>query len=146
MFTSGTTGAARGVLLTNGALMRSALAWNSFLDARTDDHWLATLPLSHVAGLGLVLRSACSGARLTVHDRFDPSAVRAALAGDGVTHLSLVPTQLVRLLDGWPGRRHHGCAALLLGGAPIPVALVERALAAGLPVVPTYGLTEAASG
>jgi O-succinylbenzoic acid--CoA ligase len=148
VFTSGTTGLPRGALLTHANLLASAHAWNSFLDARQDDHWLAALPLSHVAGLGLVLRSVCSGARLTVLDRFDTDAVRAALAGSadlGISHVSLVPVQLARLLAGGPiaASRLRG---LLLGGAPIPVALVERALAAGLPVVPTYGLTEAASG
>ena len=122
VFTSGTTGTPRGALLTHGNLLASARAWNGFLDASPDDHWLAALPLSHVAGLGLVLRSTCSGARLTVHDRFDPDAVRAALAGTtdpGVSHLSLVPTQLARLLEA--GRvEAPRLRALLLGGAPIP--------------------------
>ena len=145
MFTSGTTGMPRAAMLTHGNLLGSASAWNRFLDARPTDHWLAALPLSHVAGMGVVLRSACSGALLTVHDRFDPAAVRAALAADGVTHLSLVPTQLGRLLEGGPVTA-PGLRALLLGGAPIPAELVRRAVAAGLPVMPTYGLTEAASG
>ena len=145
VFTSGTTGTPRGVRLTHGNLLSSARSWNTFLGAREDDHWLATLPLSHVAGLGVVLRSMVAGARLTVHDRFDPSSVRAAIADDGVTHLSLVPTQLERVLDLGPvvGPRLR---AILLGGAPTSPDLVRRALAAGLPVVTTYGMTEAASG
>ncbi len=148
VFTSGTTGTPRGALLTHANLLASANAWNGFLDARPDDHWLAALPLSHVAGLGLILRSVCSGARLTVHDRFDPGAVCAALAGTadlGVSHLSLVPVQLARLLEAGQVTAPR-LRALLLGGAPIPATLVEQASAAGLPVVPTYGLTEAASG
>ena len=145
MFTSGTSGEPRAALLTHANLLASADAWNSFLDAGSTDHWLAALPLSHVAGLGVVLRSTRSGARLTVHDRFDPTAIRRALAEAGVTFVSLVPTQLHRLLDEGPVVA-PGLRALLLGGAPIPVALVRRAVEAGLPVVPTYGLTEAASG
>ena len=145
VFTSGTTGEPRAALLTHANLLASAVAWNGFLDARPSDHWLSALPLAHVAGLGVALRSACSGALLTIHDRFDPAAVRAALADEGVTHVSLVPAQLDRLLDGGPVRA-PALRALLLGGAPIPEGLVRRALAAGLPVVPTYGLTEAASG
>ena len=145
VFTSGTTGQPRGVRLTHANLLASAHAWNAFLDSNADDHWLATLPLSHVAGLGVVMRSLVSGARLTLHDRFDPTAVRNALAADGVTHVSLVPTQLRRLLDGGPVAAPR-LRALLLGGAPIPAALVVRAVAAGLPTVTTYGMTEAASG
>ncbi len=145
VFTSGTTAASKGVLLTHANLFASAGAWAKFLGARPDDHWLAALPLSHVAGLGVVLRSACSGARLTVQDRFDPTAVRRSLAEDGVTHVSLVPTQLVRVLDEGPVVAPV-LRALLLGGAPIPAALVTRAIAAGRPVGPTYGMTEAASG
>ncbi|MCY7416938.1 MAG: o-succinylbenzoate--CoA ligase [Chloroflexi bacterium] len=145
VFTSGTTGEPRGVRLTHTNLLASAHAWNAFLDSNADDHWLATLPLSHVAGLGVVMRSVVSGARLTIHDRFDPTAVRTALALDGVTFVSLVPTQLCRLLDDGPVAAPR-LRALLLGGAPIPAALVERAVAAGLPTVTTYGMTEAASG
>ena len=145
VFTSGTTGAPKGALLTIGALLASARSWNELLGARPDDHWLAALPLSHVAGLGIVLRSVCSGARLTVQERFEPAAVQEALATGGISHLSLVPTQLRRLLDAGPIVA-PSLRGLLLGGAPIPVTLVQRALAAGLPVIPTYGLTEAASG
>ena len=145
VFTSGTTGEPRGVCLTHANLLASAHAWNAFLDSDTDDHWLATLPLSHVAGLGVVMRSLVAGARLTIHDRFDPAAVRTALAVDGVSLVSLVPTQLRRLLDDGPVAAPR-LRALLLGGSPIPAALVERAVAAGLPTVTTYGMTEAASG
>lgn len=145
VWTSGTTGQPKGVVLTTDALFASAAAWNEFLHARPTDHWLATLPLSHVAGLGVVLRAAGVGARVTVHERFEAARVREVLAGGGITHVSLVPTQLARLLEAGvvaaPGLR-----ALLLGGAPIPAALVERATRQGLPIVTTYGLTEAASG
>ncbi len=145
MFTSGTTGAPRAVRLTHASLLASARSWNTSLGAHPGDHWLAALPLSHVAGLGVVLRSVLAGARITIHDGFDPSAVRAAMAEDGISHVSLVPTQLLRCLDDGPIVAPR-LRALLLGGAPIPAALIQRAVAAGLPVVTTYGMTEAASG
>ena len=119
VFSSGTTGVPRGARLTYANLLFSARSWNGFLDARADDHWLAALPLSHVAGLGVVVRAMVSGARLTVHDRFDPTAVRLALATEGVTHISLVPTQLSRLLGDGPVAAPH-LRALLLGGRTHP--------------------------
>jgi O-succinylbenzoic acid--CoA ligase len=143
--TSGTTSSPRGVVLSVGALLASGTAWNTFLEAGPTDHWLSTLPMSHVAGLGMVMRPLLSGAHLTIHPRFEPDAVRDALARERVTFLSLVPTQLERLMDGGllgPG----ALRALLLGGGPAHAALVRRAVDAGLPVVPTYGLSEAGSG
>ncbi len=145
VFTSGTTGSPRGVCLTHDNLLSSARSWNSALGAREDDHWLAALPLSHVAGLGVVLRSVVAGARMAVHERFDAAEIHGALANDDVTHISLVPTQLSRVLDVGPVVATR-LRAVLLGGAPFGPSLVRRALAAGLPVVTTYGLTEAASG
>lgn len=143
--TSGSTASPRGVVLAYGALLASAAAWNTFLESGPMDHWLSTLSMSHVAGLGMALRPLGSGARLTIHPRFDPDEIRSALERADVTLLSLVPTQLARLLDtgGVPA---HALRALLLGGGPVSGSLVRRALEEGLPVVPTYGLTEAGSG
>jgi O-succinylbenzoic acid--CoA ligase len=143
--TSGTTATPRAVVLGHGALLASAAAWNTFLAGDRSDHWLSALPMSHVAGLGMALRAPSTGAHLTVHDRFEVDAMRRALLGDGVTLVSLVPTQLARLLDSGPVTA-PALRALLLGGGPVAAALVRRALDAGLPVVTTYGLTEAASG
>ncbi len=145
LFTSGTTATPRGVLLSHGALLASASAWNAFLGSGPTDHWLSTLSTAHVAGLGMVLRPLLSGARLTVHEGFDETAVRDALLHDGITLASLVPVQVTRLLDGGP-MRFERLRSLLVGGAPVAPSLVRRATVAGLPVVTTYGLTEAASG
>lgn len=145
LHTSGTTAMPRGVILTHGALLASAAAWNGFLRSGPADHWLATLSLAHVAGMGMVMRSVHSGARLTLHDRFDPARIRRALEQDGVTLMSLVPTQLRSLLDAGPVSA-TGLRALLVGGGPVPPDLVSRAVDAGIPVVTTYGLTEAGSG
>ncbi|MET0772470.1 MAG: alpha/beta fold hydrolase, partial [Candidatus Limnocylindrales bacterium] len=143
--TSGTTSTPRGVVLSSGALLASATAWNTFLGSGPTDHWLSVLPLSHVAGLGMVLRPMLSGARLTIHERFEPDRVRAAIERDRITLLSVVPAQLQRLLESGPVAPGV-LRALLLGGAPAPAGLVRTALEAGLPVVTTYGLTEAGSG
>lgn len=148
LLTSGTTGLPRPAILRHRNLLASAAAWNAFLRPRRDDVWLAALPFSHVAGLGIILRATLAALPIVVHERFDPDAVLRDLRALRVSHLSLVPTQLRRLLDAaGPARiEAPGLRGLLLGGAPIPPDLAREAVAAGLPIVPTYGLTEAASG
>ncbi|MFM2106564.1 MAG: hypothetical protein RL338_1596 [Chloroflexota bacterium] len=147
--TSGTTGTAKTALLRRTALEASARAWEDALPPA--EAWLLPLGLAHVAGIGVVVRAALAGVPLVGVDGSDAAAILAALEGAGgraiPTHLPLVPTQLARLLDV-AGDRHAPATlrAVLLGGGPIPPALVLRALERGWPVVPTYGLTEAGSG
>jgi o-succinylbenzoate---CoA ligase len=146
VMTSGTTGRAKGAVLTHGAMAASAAAWTAALPPATG--WLLCLDLGHVAGLGVAWRALTAGVPLFITDGFRPADVLECLSQpDGPSHISLVPVQLARLLDEAAGATVPlGVRAVLLGGAPIPPSLVERALANGWPVVPTYGLTEAASG
>ena len=146
LFTSGTTGRPKGAVLTHGCHVASADAWADFLEPQQSDRWLACLPLFHVAGLAVVVRASQWGLPLELHDRFDPFAVDCAIEG-GVSHLSLVAPMLERLLEFRADRPvPPTLRAVLLGGGPIPPALVTRALEWGFPVVTTYGLTETASG
>ncbi|MCW3011304.1 MAG: 2-succinylbenzoate--CoA ligase [Solirubrobacterales bacterium] len=142
--TSGTSGTPKPVTLTFGNLLWSALGSAAALGVEDDDTWLCTLPLSHVGGLSIVVRSAVYGTHALVHERFDANRVLAALTTEDVTLVSLVPTTLRRLLDAGlhepPALR---CA--LLGGAPVPPELQRRARAAGVLVAQTYGLTETCS-
>ncbi len=146
VLTSGTTGRPKAALLSHVALAASAEAWTAALPAATG--WLLCLAMSHVAGLGVAWRALGAGRPLHVATGFEAGSVLDDLRGPGApSHLSLVPVQLARLLDaagGGPPPRT--LRAVLLGGAPIPPALVLRAAAAGWPVVPSYGLTEAGSG
>jgi O-succinylbenzoic acid--CoA ligase len=142
---SGTTGRPKPIHLTYGNWLWSALGSAVALGVDPDERWLCALPLSHVGGLSILLRSVIYGTTAIVHDRFETDRVLAALRDrDGPTIVSLVPTTLARLLDGGlkdpPALRWA-----LLGGAPLPPALLERAAAAGVAVAPTYGLTEACS-
>ncbi len=146
VLTSGTTGRPKAAILSTAALSASAEAWLAALPRATG--WLLALGLHHVAGLGVVWRAALSGVPLVVLARPRPGEIMAALADDpSPSHVSLVPTTLTRLLDAAaddpppPSLR-----AVLVGGGPISPELVRRAIAAGWPVVPTYGLTEAGSG
>ncbi len=132
MLTSGSTGAPKAVVLTHAAVEASARATSARLgvDAR-HDHWLACLPLAHVGGLSVVTRALCTGTRLTVHDRFDASAVEGA-GRAGCTLTSLVPTALGRI-DASAFR------AILLGGQAPPAERPPH-------VIATYGMTETGSG
>jgi O-succinylbenzoic acid--CoA ligase len=143
MHTSGTTAAPRPVPLTYGNWLASALGSAVALGLDPGERWLCPMPLTHVGGLSIPVRSAIYGTTAVIHDRFDPDAVLVALS-ERVTLISLVPTMLSRLLDAGlsdpPSLRWA-----LLGGGPIPAPVLQRAAAAGVPVVPTYGMTEACS-
>ncbi|HEV2775183.1 MAG TPA: AMP-binding protein [Solirubrobacteraceae bacterium] len=141
--TSGTTRGPRAVGLTYGNWLWSALGSAVALGVRRDDVWLCTLPLSHVGGLSILVRSAIYATRVVLHERFDAEAAADEIATRS-TLVSVVPTTLARVLDA--GLRHPPrLRAALVGGAPIPPSLLERAATAGVPTVSTYGLTEACS-
>jgi O-succinylbenzoic acid--CoA ligase len=140
--TSGSTGAPKPVELTFGNWLWSAIGSGVALGVDPQERWLSPLPLSHVGGLSVVVRSAIYGTTAVVHERWDTDRVLSELAD--ATLVSLVPTTLARLLDAGlqdPPRLR----TVLLGGAPIPPALARRARDAGVRVTETYGLTEACS-
>jgi O-succinylbenzoic acid--CoA ligase len=143
--TSGTSGQAKAVELTYGNWLWSALGSAVALGLHPQERWLCALPLTHVGGLSIVLRSAIYATTAVVHERFETARVLDALmAPGGPTIVSLVPTTLQRLLDA--GLRDPPALRwALLGGAPSTTALQGRAAAAGVRVAPTYGLTEACS-
>lgn len=142
--TSGTTSVPKAVELTVGNHVASARASAGALGMEPWDRWLCVLPLFHVGGLAILLRSAIHATTAVVHDGFEAGRVRSALEGREVTLASLVPTMLHRLraagLERTPGLR-----TVLLGGGPIPTDLLDWAAGVGVPVAPTYGMTETAS-
>jgi O-succinylbenzoic acid--CoA ligase len=142
--TSGTTAAPRPVELTYANILWSALGSAVALGLDADERWLCALPLSHVGGLSIVLRSAIYASTAVVHERFETDRVLHALRSERVTLVSLVATTLSRLLDA--GLQHPpALRCALTGGGPVPSALVRRAHTAGVPVSLTYGLTESCS-
>lgn len=140
--TSGTTAEPREVSLTYGNWLWSALGSAAALGHPPHERWLSALPLTHVGGLSILLRSAIAGTTVLLHERWSTEAVLRAL--DDATIVSLVPTTLRRLLDAGL-REPPSLRSALLGGAPIPPELLRRAREAAVPVAPTYGLTEACS-
>lgn len=141
--TSGTSGRPRPVGLTYGNHLWSAVGSAFNLGIEPSDRWLCCLPLHHVGGLSIVMRSVIYGTTAVVHDGFDVERVAASLEGDGVTVISLVATQLTRLLEA--GVDLLPLRAVLVGGGPVPTEVLEEAVGRGASVVQTYGLTEAAS-
>jgi O-succinylbenzoic acid--CoA ligase len=146
MHTSGTTAAPRPVALTYGNWLASSLASAVALGLDPRERWLCPLPLVHVGGLSILIRSAIYGTSVVLHSRFDADVVAGALMdpGEAITLVSLVPTMLARLLDAGL-TRPPTLRWALLGGGPIAPALLERAARAGVPVASTYGMTEACS-
>jgi o-succinylbenzoate---CoA ligase len=143
--TSGSSGRPKPIELTYGNWLWSALGSAVALGLDPAERWLSALPLSHVGGLSIVVRSAIYATSAIVHPGFDTERVLYDLMRpDGATVVSLVPTTLQRLLDAGL-REPPALRWALLGGAPISPALLGRAAAAGVPVAPTYGLTEACS-
>ncbi len=167
VFTSGTSGQPKGVLLTFANHFWSANASAYRLGIDPNDIWLSVLPLYHVGGLAVLFRSALYGTAVSLHPRFDVAAINHDLESNPISLISLVPTMLQRLLQSrtfWP----TSLRLILLGGAAAPPELVQQANA--LPrksvfsdqysvtseetltinhspplVATTYGLTEAAS-
>ncbi len=141
--TSGSTGAPKGVELSAAALRHSARASLDRVGARPGERWLCCLPATHVAGLQVLVRSLVSGTEPVLAERADADTV----AGSGCAHVSLVPTQLQRLLlEAHPPVPLAGFSSVLLGGAAAPAGLLAAARAAGVPVVTTYGMTETCGG
>jgi o-succinylbenzoate---CoA ligase len=142
--TSGTTAAPRPVELSYGNVLWSALGSGVALGVDPQERWLCALPLSHVGGLSVLLRSAIYATTAVVHERFETERVLHALREERITLVSLVATTLARLLDAGL-REPAALRCALTGGGPVPAALRARALAAGVPVSLTYGLTETCS-
>lgn len=142
LFTSGSTGRPKGARHPLRAHLASALGSNANIALAPGDRWLLSLPLYHVGGLSILFRCALAGAAVVVPPRTESLA--DALGGYGITHSSMVATQLWRLLRAEvPAVR--SLKAVLLGGSAIPSGLLDAAVVQGLPVHTTYGLTEMAS-
>ncbi|HVL50425.1 MAG TPA: fatty acid--CoA ligase family protein [Actinomycetota bacterium] len=137
LLTSGASGTPKGVELSHAALQASALAYASRLGTRPGQRWLCCLPLTHIGGLGILIRSRLAGTEPVIHDHFDVTAVAAE---NETTLISLVPTTLIRLLDEQADLSRY--SAVLVGGAGLSPEIAERGRAAGVNLVRTYGMTE----
>ncbi|ORB28895.1 o-succinylbenzoate--CoA ligase [Mycolicibacterium parafortuitum] len=146
--TSGTTGAPKGAMLTVSALVASADATHQRLGG--PGRWLLALPAYHVAGFQVLVRSVLAGTRpVAVAASFDPAELTPAVAqmGSGRRYASLVAVQLDKALrDPEATAALAALDAVLIGGGPMPAAVAEKASAAGISVIRTYGMSETAGG
>ena len=145
--TSGTSGRPKATVLSFGNIYRSAIASGKTLGKLASERWLCVLPLYHLGGLSIVLRSLIYGTALALMPAapFDVDAVNRKLSDHPITLVSLVPTMLQRLLEAKKRPWNPHLRLILLGGeAPSPE-LLARCIAEKLPIATSYGLTETAS-
>ncbi|BBX27571.1 o-succinylbenzoate--CoA ligase [Mycolicibacterium alvei] len=146
--TSGTTGEPKGAMLTAAALRSSAESTHARLGGA--GRWLLALPAYHIAGLQVLVRSTLAGTTpVAVSASFDPSELPSAVAalGSGRRYASLVAVQLDKSLrDPGAAEALADLDAVLIGGGPMPAGVADRAEAAGVHVVRTYGMSETAGG
>ena len=138
--TSGSTGGSKEVGITAKALLASARATNKFLNAKFGQVWSLLLPLNHIAGVNVLVRSLELGTT--------PIDLREASEFLKADFTAIVPTQLFRALNGDDPLLEHlkSCQAVLVGGAALPAGLSDQAKSAGINIVTTYGMTETCGG
>ena len=148
LFTSGTTGKPKAVCLTLKNFYYSANASAYRLGLLPSDNWLCAMPLYHVGGLSIILRSCLYGTAVTLHRKFDLEHVSNAMSDSSknkVTLVSLVPTMLYRILNQDSFKASNSLRLVLLGGAAATKELLEHAKQNNIRVAATYGLSEACS-
>ncbi|UOF90237.1 o-succinylbenzoate--CoA ligase [Fodinisporobacter ferrooxydans] len=148
IYTSGTTGYPKGVQLCYGNHWWSAIGSALNLGLHLDDRWLACVPMFHVSGLSILMRSVMYGIAMVVLESFDPKQVNDAIIRQHVTIVSVVSAMLKQMVDELEDshRRYpETFRCMLLGGGPAPLPILEACKAFDIPIYQTYGMTETAS-
>ena len=139
MNTSATTGQFKSVPLRWGQIKAHVQASHEVLGKTEQDNWLMVLPLFHVSGLSILMRSLYNGTAITILPKYDEAQVLKLIESEQINMMSLVPTILTQLA---PHITHHALRVILLGGEFIPMALIEACEKKSLPIYKTYGMTE----
>ena len=139
MNTSATTGQFKSVPLRWGQIRAHVQASKEVLGKTEQDNWLMVLPLFHVSGLSILMRSLYNGTAVTILPKYDEAQVLKLIESENINMMSLVPTILTQLE---PSITHHKLRVILLGGEFIPMALIDACEKKSLPIYKTYGMTE----
>lgn len=139
MNTSATTGQFKSVPLRWGQIKAHVQASQEVLGRSEQDNWLMVLPIFHVSGLSILMRSLYNGTAMTIMESYDEEQVLQYIHDGRINMMSLVPTILKNLE---PRITHHQLRVILLGGEFIPRPLVDSCVAKQLPIYKTYGMTE----
>lgn len=137
--TSATTGKFKSVPVRWSQIESHVKASAKVLGVEEDDNWLVVLPMFHVSGLSIILRTLYNGTKATIREKFSEQVVLEALKTDEVTMVSLVPTVLQRIVERIQAPTLR---AILLGGEFIPMPLLQECAQRNLPVYKTYGMSE----
>ncbi|WP_239254245.1 o-succinylbenzoate--CoA ligase [Listeria ilorinensis] len=146
MYTSGTTGRPKGVMQTyRNHFFSSAGSMLNFGLEPEQDAWLCVVPIFHISGLSILMRSVIYGIPIYLEEKFEPMRVVSLLESGQITHISVVMAMVKRLLDISEGTFHDRLKIMLLGGSAAPKELVKTCLERNIPLVQSFGMTETAS-
>lgn len=144
MFTSGTTGPAKAVPQTFLNHYYSAIGCRESLGFNKRTVWLSVLPIYHISGLSVLIRSLIEGFTIMIEPKFDVNRVLQIIRSEKITHISLVPQTLQWLLDNGLEQPYR-LEKILLGGAKLSSSMIEEALKRNLPIYNSFGMTETCS-
>lgn len=142
IYTSGTTGVSKGAVISYQNHYWGAMASALQLGLRIDDKWLVPMPLFHVGGMAVLIRSVIYGTTVVIQNGFREEEVNRALDEERITLLSVVPAMLSRMLADRSHSYPASLRSILLGGSSVPKALLERAHELAVPINQSYGMTE----